>query len=111
MAIGSIDFGHDMVLDQMTLDQVAGNTSPHYHNCKLTVSIQQSTNQILAAQDDFRLRTPDLVVSVSKSQLKVGELFTAKISFKNPLPLTLTNCEFGLEGAGVQSQEKELKHK
>lgn len=71
----------------------------------------KSTNQILAAQDDFRLRTPDLVVSVSKSQLKVGELFTAKISFKNPLPLTLTNCEFGLEGAGVQSQEMELKHK
>ena len=62
----------------------------------------QETHQLLAGQDDFRLRTPDLGVTVSKQQLKVGEEFTATITFKNPLAKTLTNCEFGLEGAGLQ---------
>ncbi len=57
---------------------------------------------MLAGQDDFRLRTPSIDISVSKAQLKVNEEFTAKFTLKNPLPQKLTHCEFNLEGAGVQ---------
>ena len=33
---------------------------------------------------------------------KVGEMFKVDVSFKNTLPVTLTNCELKVEGPGLQ---------
>ncbi len=57
---------------------------------------------MMAAQDDFRLRTPDVDLSVSDTKVKVGQEFTVTMALKNPIPRTLTNCAFSLEGAGLQ---------
>ncbi|XP_072046501.1 protein-glutamine gamma-glutamyltransferase K-like [Amphiura filiformis] len=62
----------------------------------------KETKQTLVDQEDFRLRTPNLDLSVSNTKLKVNQEFTVDIALKNPLPRTLTKCTFNLEGAGLQ---------
>lgn len=41
--------------------------------------------------------------------MTVGDEYEVVISFKNPLKLALTKCEFTIEGAGLQ-KPKEFKH-
>uniref|UniRef100_A0A672QLR9 Protein-glutamine gamma-glutamyltransferase K n=1 Tax=Sinocyclocheilus grahami TaxID=75366 RepID=A0A672QLR9_SINGR len=66
----------------------------------LTLSGQVTeTRQTLAKQFSFRLRTPDLIITVSSNdslELKV------KIKFQNPLPCVLKNVIFRIEGLGMQ---------
>lgn len=64
----------------------------------------KETGQILVEQDDFRLRTPNIDVSVPNTKLRVNQRFTATLTVKNPLPVTLTNSTYNLEGAGLQRQ-------
>ncbi|KAH3891481.1 protein-glutamine gamma-glutamyltransferase K-like [Dreissena polymorpha] len=34
--------------------------------------------------------------------VKVGQSFSVEVSFENPLPVTLTQCELRVEGPGIQ---------
>ncbi|XP_037314510.2 protein-glutamine gamma-glutamyltransferase K [Pungitius pungitius] len=59
------------------------------------------TQQVLAHQTTFRLRTPDLNVTPLGDAF-VGKEMAAKITFTNPLPRTLMGVIFRVEGLGLQ---------
>ncbi|KAJ8031443.1 Protein-glutamine gamma-glutamyltransferase K [Holothuria leucospilota] len=62
----------------------------------------EETKQLIAAQDDFRLETPDLNVKLLTSgQLQMGKEIKVALSFQNPLHRVLTGCTFTIEGAGL----------
>ncbi|XP_043086029.1 protein-glutamine gamma-glutamyltransferase K-like [Puntigrus tetrazona] len=63
------------------------------------------TRQILATQFNFRLRTPDLVLT-PQGDAAVGKELTVKIAFRNPLSQVLRNVLFRVEGLGMQSVRK-----
>uniref|UniRef100_A0A7N6C1B8 Protein-glutamine gamma-glutamyltransferase K n=1 Tax=Anabas testudineus TaxID=64144 RepID=A0A7N6C1B8_ANATE len=68
----------------------------------LTLSGKVSeTQQVLANQTTFRLRTPDLNIT-PLGEAVVGKEMAAKITFTNPLPRTLKNVMFRVEGLGLQ---------
>ncbi|XP_038854544.1 protein-glutamine gamma-glutamyltransferase K-like [Salvelinus namaycush] len=60
------------------------------------------TQQVLATQFSFRLRTPDLIIKPA-GEAVVGKKMAAKIFFTNPLPRTLKGVVFHVEGLGLQS--------
>ncbi|KAM9845287.1 protein-glutamine gamma-glutamyltransferase K [Aulostomus maculatus] len=59
------------------------------------------TQQVLANQTSFRLRTPDLNITPLGDAV-IGKEMAAKITFTNPLPRTLTSVMFRVEGLGLQ---------
>ncbi|XP_076018263.1 protein-glutamine gamma-glutamyltransferase K [Genypterus blacodes] len=59
------------------------------------------TQQVLANQTTFRLRTPNLTV-LPLGEAMVGKEMAAKITFTNPLPRTLKDVVFRVEGLGLQ---------
>uniref|UniRef100_A0AAY5KF82 Protein-glutamine gamma-glutamyltransferase K n=1 Tax=Esox lucius TaxID=8010 RepID=A0AAY5KF82_ESOLU len=59
------------------------------------------TQQVLATQTSFRLRTPDLKIE-PVGEAVVGKEMGAKIIFTNPLPRTLKGVVFRVEGLGLQ---------
>ncbi|XP_051985246.1 protein-glutamine gamma-glutamyltransferase K-like [Xyrauchen texanus] len=59
------------------------------------------TQQVLANQTSFRLRTPDLVIEPI-GEAYVGKETSAKITFTNPLPCTLRNVVVRVEGLGLR---------
>ncbi|XP_069567456.1 protein-glutamine gamma-glutamyltransferase K [Brachyistius frenatus] len=59
------------------------------------------TQQVLANQTSFRLRTPDLNIT-PLGEAVVGKEMAAKITFSNPLPRTLKGVVFRVEGLGLQ---------
>ncbi|RXN25487.1 glutamine gamma-glutamyltransferase [Labeo rohita] len=63
------------------------------------------TKQILATQFNFRLRTPDLIITPVEEAVVDKEL-TVKITFQNPLSQELKNVLFRIEGLGMQSVRK-----
>ncbi|XP_022603850.1 protein-glutamine gamma-glutamyltransferase K-like [Seriola dumerili] len=68
----------------------------------LTLSGRVSeTQQVLANQTTFRLRTPDLSIR-PLGEAVVGKEMAAKITFTNPLPRMLKNVVFRVEGLGLQ---------
>ncbi|KAJ3595765.1 hypothetical protein NHX12_005068 [Muraenolepis orangiensis] len=72
----------------------------------LTLSGRVSeTQQVLANQTTFRLRTPDLEIKPLGDAV-VGQEMSAKITFTNPLPRTLKDVVFRVEGLGLQKGHK-----
>ncbi|CAL8306875.1 unnamed protein product [Lota lota] len=72
----------------------------------LTLSGRVSqTQQVLATQFSFRLRTPDLVIKPI-GEAVVGKTMAAEISFANPLPHALTAVILRIEGLGLLSIRK-----
>lgn len=68
----------------------------------LTLSGRVSeTQQVLANQTSFRLRTPDITIT-PLGEAVVGKEMAAKIMFTNPLPRTLKEVVFRVEGLGLQ---------
>ncbi|KAG7524999.1 protein-glutamine gamma-glutamyltransferase K-like [Solea senegalensis] len=68
----------------------------------LTLSGRVSeTQQVLANQTTFRLRTPDLTIT-PLGEAVVGKEMAAKIIFTNPMPRTLKDVMFRVEGLGLQ---------
>lgn len=61
----------------------------------------KESGQVLAKQHTFRLRTPDLSLTLLGAAV-VGQECEVQIVFRNPLPVTLTNVVFRLEGSGLQ---------
>uniref|UniRef100_A0A8C5C0V4 Protein-glutamine gamma-glutamyltransferase K n=1 Tax=Gadus morhua TaxID=8049 RepID=A0A8C5C0V4_GADMO len=72
----------------------------------LTLSGRVSqTQQVLATQFSFRLKTPDLLIKpIGKAA--VGKTMKAEISFTNPLPHTLKAVMLRIEGLGLLSIRK-----
>ncbi|KAF4078494.1 hypothetical protein AMELA_G00199770 [Ameiurus melas] len=71
----------------------------------LTVTGQVSeTKQVLATIFNFRLCTPDLIITPVGDAV-VGREMTAKITFKNPLQRVLRNAALHVEGLGLLTSE------
>ncbi|KAM9445693.1 protein-glutamine gamma-glutamyltransferase K-like [Clarias gariepinus] len=69
----------------------------------LTLSGRVSeTKQVLATQFNFRLRTPDIIITPVGDAV-VGKPMEAKLTFKNPLPQVLRKVKFRIEGLGLQN--------
>ncbi|KAF5893499.1 protein-glutamine gamma-glutamyltransferase K-like, partial [Clarias magur] len=69
----------------------------------LTLSGRVSeTKQVLATQFNFRLRTPDIIITPVGDAV-VGKQMAAKLTFKNPLPQVLKKVKFRIEGLGLQN--------
>ncbi|XP_030630322.1 protein-glutamine gamma-glutamyltransferase K [Chanos chanos] len=60
------------------------------------------TQQVLASQTSFRLRTPDLNIQPVGDAV-VGKEMAAKITFTNPLPCTLRSVVLRVEGIGLRN--------
>ncbi|KAB5546674.1 hypothetical protein PHYPO_G00074750 [Pangasianodon hypophthalmus] len=86
---------YDMYKDQL-VDQAA---------LMLTVLGRvNETQQVLATRFNFRLRTPDIILTPVGDAV-VGKEMVAKITFKNPLPHILKNVTFRIEGLGLLNAE------
>ncbi|XP_076656619.1 transglutaminase isoform X1 [Halictus rubicundus] len=70
--------------------------------CLATV---KDTNFEYFAQDDFRVRKPDIKIII-EDEPRVGETLNARAKFKNPLPIPLKKCRFLIEGPGLDEQLK-----
>ena len=57
------------------------------------------------AQDDFRVRKPDIRIQ-APGQVNLGEEFSVDVSLKNPLPVALNRGKFTIEGAGLGEPKK-----
>ncbi|KAG7204155.1 hypothetical protein KM043_001995 [Ampulex compressa] len=79
------------------LDQCAFNIS-----CLATV---KDTNFEYFAQDDFRVRKPDIKIMLEDEPV-VGEKLNAIAKFRNPLPIALKKGRFLIEGPGLDEQLK-----
>ncbi|KAM3619098.1 uncharacterized protein V6R79_002969 [Siganus canaliculatus] len=62
----------------------------------------KETQQVLATQFNFRLRTPDLIIKPIGKAV-VGQKMKVEISFTNPLPQVLKAVKFHVEGLGLQA--------
>ncbi|KAM9796559.1 protein-glutamine gamma-glutamyltransferase K-like isoform 1-T1 [Syngnathus typhle] len=65
----------------------------------------KETQQVLATQFSFRLRTPDLLLTPIGKAV-VGEKMAVDISFTNPLPQVLKSVMFHVEGLGLATARK-----
>ncbi|KAK9534404.1 hypothetical protein VZT92_008253 [Zoarces viviparus] len=65
----------------------------------------KETQQVLATQFIFRLRTPDLIIKPIVRAV-VGEKMAVEISFTNPLPQVLKAVIFHVEGLGLLTAHK-----
>lgn len=57
------------------------------------------------AQDDFRVRNPDIKISIDGKPVSKQE-FTVNVKVENPLPIPLKNCKFYIQGVGLEKQLK-----
>ncbi|RVE73967.1 hypothetical protein OJAV_G00036420 [Oryzias javanicus] len=89
---------YDLYKDQL-VDQAA---------LMLTLSGRvKETQQVLATQFSFRLRTPDIIIKPTRRAV-VGRKMEVEISFTNPLPDVLKDVVFNVEGIGLQSAHKKI---
>lgn len=79
------------------IDQCSFNIS-----CLATV---KDTKFEYYAQDDFRVRKPDVKIQL-QGLAKQGKEITADIYLENPLPTPIKKGEFIIEGPGIQKQLK-----
>lgn len=70
--------------------------------CLATV---EDTKYEYFAQDDFRVRKPDIKIKLLGTPVQGSEI-TAEVTLENPLPVALHKGEFTLEGSGLEKQIK-----
>ncbi|XP_015440169.1 PREDICTED: annulin [Dufourea novaeangliae] len=97
------------VLEEVRMDVSWDEYGPRLLNqcafniaCLATV---KDTNFEYFAQDDFRVRKPDIKITL-EDVATVGEQLNARAKFKNPLPIPLKKCRFLIEGPGLEEQLK-----
>ncbi|CAH1779163.1 unnamed protein product [Owenia fusiformis] len=76
--------------------------------CMIRMNLMASiieTKQVHCESDDFRLIKPDIDIKAPDA-VNVAEEFSVEAKFINPLPTPLTNCEFTVEGPGLQKPVK-----
>ncbi|XP_077984895.1 protein-glutamine gamma-glutamyltransferase K-like [Glandiceps talaboti] len=67
----------------------------------------KETKQTYVGHYDFQFRRPELEITTEPAGVQtVGAPFKAFVKFTNPLPITLQQCSFRLEGTGIQGQIK-----
>ncbi|CAB0036526.1 unnamed protein product [Trichogramma brassicae] len=71
-------------------------------SCLATI---KDTNFEYFAQDDFRVRKPDIKIQLDGEPM-VGELLEATARFRNPLPIPLKRGKFIVEAPGLKEQLK-----
>lgn len=81
-------------------DQAAFNIS-----CKAKV---HDTDYDYYAQDDFRVRKPDIKISIQNTP-QVDRETDVIIRLANPLPIPLKKCVFHVQGTGLQDNQQEFK--
>lgn len=81
-------------------DQAAFNIS-----CKAKV---HDTDYDYYAQDDFRVRKPDIKISLQNTP-QVDRETDVIIRLANPLPIPLKKCVFHVQGTGLQETQQEFK--
>ncbi|XP_072029830.1 protein-glutamine gamma-glutamyltransferase K-like [Amphiura filiformis] len=64
------------------------------------------TKQVISRQFATVLDKPDITIT-AEGDITAGTPFYAKVSFTNPLPYTLNNCQFLVEGPGIESYKEE----
>ncbi|XP_069698765.1 annulin-like isoform X1 [Periplaneta americana] len=79
------------------VDQCAFNIA-----CMATV---HDTNYEYFAQDDFRVRKPDIKIKIDGEAVQ-GQELSGTATLKNPLPTALKKAQFIIEGPGLTSQLK-----
>ncbi|KAJ4442291.1 hypothetical protein ANN_12159, partial [Periplaneta americana] len=79
------------------VDQCAFNIA-----CMATV---HDTNYEYFAQDDFRVRKPDIKIKIDGEAIQ-GQELSGTATLKNPLPTALKKAQFIIEGPGLTSQLK-----
>lgn len=97
------------VLEEVRMDLSWEEYGPRLMNqcafniaCLATV---KDTNFEYFAQDDFRVRKPDIKITLENEPV-VGETLNATARFRNPLPIPLKKCRFLIEGPGLDEQLK-----
>ncbi|XP_046675625.1 annulin-like isoform X2 [Homalodisca vitripennis] len=96
-----IDVSYEEYYNKL-VDQCAFNIA-----CLATV---QDTNYEYFAQDDFRVRKPDVKFKIEGVPSE-GQEFTATASVMNPLPVSLKRCRFVIEGPSLETPIKiKLEH-
>lgn len=84
----------------------------HYFQASFNIACLASivdTNFDYFAQDDFRVRNPDIKITID-GKPKSRQEFTATVQLENPLPIPLRNPKFYIQGPGLEKQMKiELK--
>ncbi|XP_043255316.1 annulin isoform X1 [Colletes gigas] len=97
------------VLDEVRLEVSWEEYGPRLLNqCAFNISCLanvRGTNYEYFAQDDFRVRKPDIKIMLENAPV-VGETLNAKARFRNPLPIPLKKCRFLIEGPGLDEQLK-----
>lgn len=78
--------------ERAIVDQAAFNIA--------TMATVQETGFDYFAQDDFRVRMPDIFIE-TEGELVEGKEFTVTVRLINPLPKSLTKGVFSLEGPGL----------
>ncbi|WAR13577.1 TGM1-like protein, partial [Mya arenaria] len=68
------------------------------------IGVVKETEQHVFERDELALRKPDLDIE-SPLNVNVGQRFTVHVTFENPLPVALTNCELWVEGPGLQKPD------
>ncbi|GLG96849.1 Annulin [Gryllus bimaculatus] len=77
-------------------------------NCAFNISCLakvKDTEYEYFAQDDFRVKNPEIKISLEGEAIQ-GEELTAVATVKNPLPVPLKKPKFTIEGPGIPSQLK-----
>ncbi|KAK3085991.1 hypothetical protein FSP39_011813, partial [Pinctada imbricata] len=66
--------------------------------------LKDTWDDFIHLTDNFRLGWFDIDIE-GPEKVKVGEEFEVKLSFKNSMPVTLTDCKLSWEGAGFYKEE------
>ncbi|XP_003395644.1 annulin isoform X1 [Bombus terrestris] len=97
------------VLEEVRMDVSWEEYGPRLLNqCAFNISCLatiKDTNFEYFAQDDFRVRKPDIKITL-ENEPEVGKTLNATAKFQNPLPIPLKKCRFLIEGPGMDEQLK-----
>lgn len=78
------------------MDQAAFNIS--------CIAKVHDTDYDYYAEDDFRVRKPDVRVKLQTTIPEVDQEFDVILRLANPLPISLKNCVFHVQGTGIERQ-------
>ncbi|CAG7674586.1 unnamed protein product [Allacma fusca] len=93
---------HEEITFNVTYDDYAKTLTPEgSFNVACLASVEQ-TNFEYFAQDDFRVRKPDIKFKIpNEEQIQVDQPFEVTVVLKNPLPVPLRKCSFTIEAPSL----------
>ena len=88
-------------------DEYLGKLKEQYMMLITTTAHIKETDKIHIQDEDYRLRRPDIAVEAPKREQR-GKPFEIEVSFKNPLPRSMTNCIVYVEGNKITDIEEKI---